>query len=67
VTYDPLPARTALSASARKGLLSCPQLQVASPIPLPPSPEPPEALGELANTGIGIPRELFKGRVSPWG
>jgi len=31
---------------------------------LPPSPEPPEALGKLANIGIAILRELFKGRAS---
>ena len=32
----------------------------ASPTP----PEPPEALGELSNTGVAILREVFKGRAS---
>jgi len=45
-------------------LLLCPQLEIRFSIPLPPSSEPPEALGELPNTGIAIPRELLKGRAS---
>jgi len=35
------------------------------PIPLPASPEPLEGLGELANIGIAIPVEWFKGKASP--
>jgi len=34
-----------------------------SPIPLPASPEPPEALTGLVKIGIAIPRELCKGRA----
>jgi len=39
-------------------------LRFSPPIPLPSSPAPPEALGELPNIGIAIRRELFKGRGS---
>jgi len=34
------------------------------PIPLPPSPDPPEALGKLPDIGMAIPTQLFKGRAS---
>jgi len=48
-----------------RGLFSCAHnFRFSLPIPLPASCEPPEAQGELPNTGIAIPRELFNGRAS---
>ncbi len=44
-----------------------PQLRFSFRIPLPLSPEPPEAFTGLVKIGIAIPRELLKGRGSRGG
>jgi len=49
--------------SCAASLYLCKWVRFSLPIPLPPSPDPPEALGELLNIEIAIPWKLCNGRA----
>ena len=60
-----LQSKSPFHVRMERGLFSCAHnSRFSPPIPLPPSPEPPEAPGGIQNIEVAIPRELFKGRAS---